>query len=67
MFIFPTVLESKFKQGRMASNPGQLFTVTTKGQGPRSMTLPEGQSKYFIILGRLTFLDFFSIQPKVAL
>jgi hypothetical protein len=60
VFIFPTVLESKLKQGRMANKPGQLFTVTTKGQGQRSVTLPEGQSKYFIILGRLKFFGFFS-------
>jgi hypothetical protein len=61
VLIFEKVLDSKFKCGRVANEPVQLFTGITKGQGQRPLTLLEGQSKYFTFLGRSNFWSFFNI------
>jgi hypothetical protein len=60
MLIFVMYLESKFQRDIIANEPGQLFTLIAKGQGQRSVTLPEGQNFYFIFPGRSKFLEFFS-------
>jgi hypothetical protein len=49
-------LESKFQRDVIANEPEQLFTLITKGQGKRSVTLPESQNFDFIFPGRSKFL-----------
>jgi hypothetical protein len=53
-------LESKFQRDIIANKPGQLFTLITKGQGQKSVTLPKSQKIDFIFPGRSKFWKLFS-------